>query len=325
MDISYKGIWGYAPLLITLANTREVLYVVNRPGNAPSHADAAAWIDKAIALVAPHSKRVCVRGDTDFALTAHFDRWAAQVDFVLGTDNIAALRSRAEALPAAAWRRLQRPAPYQTKTGCIRARRRNRKQEVVTERGYLNLQLNYEDVAEFTYRPGKCQRAYRVVVVRKNISRMKGQQALIDEIRYFFYFTTYPAATHTPDRIVELANQRCDQENIVGQLKSGINALHAPVDDLHSNWAYMLIAALAWNIKSWHAMMTHRKDDRTVFVRMEFKRFLDTIIRIPAMVVVRARAIVVRLVAYTINLDRFFSAWTTTERVRFAATASGFG
>jgi hypothetical protein len=36
MDISYKGIWGYAPLLITLANTREVLYVVNRPGNAPA-------------------------------------------------------------------------------------------------------------------------------------------------------------------------------------------------------------------------------------------------------------------------------------------------
>jgi hypothetical protein len=46
MDISYKGIWGYAPLLITLANTREVLYLVNRPGNAPSHLDAAAWIDK---------------------------------------------------------------------------------------------------------------------------------------------------------------------------------------------------------------------------------------------------------------------------------------
>jgi hypothetical protein len=79
MDISYKGIWGYAPLLITLANTREVLYLVNRPGNAPSHLDAATWIDKAIALVAPHAKRVCVRGDTDFALTAHFDRWARQV------------------------------------------------------------------------------------------------------------------------------------------------------------------------------------------------------------------------------------------------------
>jgi hypothetical protein len=256
MDISYKGIWGYAPLLITLANTREVLYLVNRPGNAPSHLDAAAWIDKAIALVAPYAKRVCVRGDTDFALTAHFDRWAEQADFVLGTDNIAALRTRAEALPATAWTRLHRPAPYQTKTGARRARRHNRKRQVIAERGFVNLRLDYEDVAEFTYRPGKCRRAYRVVVLRKNISRMRGEHALIDEVRYFFYFTTYPGDTHTPAQVVELANDRCDQENIVGQLKSGINALHAPVDDLHSNWAYMLIAALAWNIKSWHAMIT---------------------------------------------------------------------
>jgi hypothetical protein len=326
MDISYKPIWGYAPLLVTLANTREVLYLVNRPGNAPRHLDAATWIDKAIALVAPYAKRVCVRGDTDFALTANFDRWAETVDFVLGTDNIAALRTRAEALDASAWKRLQRPAPYETKTGSTRARRHNRKQEVIAERGFVNLKLNYEDVAEFTYRPGKCQRGYRVVVVRKNISRTKGEDVLIDEVRYFFYFTTYTADTHTPAQIIELANDRCDQENIVGQLKSGINALHAPVDDLHSNWAYMLIAALAWNIKSWHAMMMHRKQDRAAFIRMEFKRFLDTVIRIPAMVIVRARGIVVRLAAYTVSVDRFFSAWATTERIRFGLTTpSGFG
>ncbi|MQA76843.1 MAG: IS1380 family transposase, partial [Solirubrobacterales bacterium] len=167
-----------------------------------------------------YTPRVCVRGDTDFSLTANFDRWAEKTDFIFGMDNNATLRTHAEALDEQTWTRLERPAPYETKTGTTRARRHNRKKEVITDREFLNLELNYEDVTEFTYRPRKCQRSYRVVVVRKNISRAKGEIALIDEIRYFFYITTYTADTHTPAQIVELANQRCDQENIIGQLKS---------------------------------------------------------------------------------------------------------
>ena len=73
-----------------------------------------------------------------------------------------------------------------------------------------------------------------VLLLRKNISVQKGEKVLFDEIRYFFYLSN--RWDLSVEEIVSLANGRCDQENVIEQLKNGVNAMRMPVDDLVSNW-----------------------------------------------------------------------------------------
>ena len=181
-------------------------------------------------------RRVLVRGDTDFTQSKHLDRWDddGRVRFIFGVDCLGNLQTLADDLPLTAWRRLKRPARYEVKTQS-RARPRNVKEQIVHERGFKNIRLESEEVAEFDYRPTACTKAYRMVALRKNLRVREEQGQLFDDYRYFFYITNDREST--PAEIVFSANDRCHQENLHAQLKGGVRALYAPVDDLVSNGA----------------------------------------------------------------------------------------
>jgi hypothetical protein len=316
IGLSYDGEWGYHPLLISLANTGEPLYLVNRSGNCVSHEGAVPWIDRAIALVRPSFKKVCLRGDTDFALTGHFDRWSAEgVGFAFGVDAMPNLVKIAEGLEDKRWKVLKR-REKRPLSGQRRQRPRRFKEEIVVESGYRNIRLQGEHVAEFSYQPTKCKRSYRMIVLRKALSVEEGQMRLWDEVRYFFYITNRTDLSTA--EVVWFCHGRCNQENLIEQLKNGLKALRMPVDNLVSNWSYMVMASLAWTLKAWFALLVRGREHRDQLLAMEFRRFLHGLIRIPVQIITGGRRIIYRILGYTQWTHTFLATFDRVRRLQLA-------
>jgi hypothetical protein len=269
--------------------------------------------DRAIALCRQAGFRdIVLRGDTDFSLTAEFDRWDSDgVRFVFGYDARANLVDTATAAPADLYHDLVTRAERQAVTA-PRARPRNHKDDVVRQRGYKVLRQTHEDVYEFSYRPGKCNKDYLVVALRKNLSVERGEAVLFEEYRYFFYITN--DWTLTADEVIGEARQRCNQENLIGQLKGGVRALHAPVNTLNANWAYMTMASLAWTLKAWAALLLPinprwadlHNEQRGRLLTMEFRTFRHAFIDIPCQIVKGARTVRWRILAWNPSLGILF-------------------
>jgi hypothetical protein len=225
------------------------------------------------------------------------------------------LQQLAAALPEGVWKKLVRAQPPEPATG-PRQRPDNVKDRIVRARQFETLRLQHEEITDWDYRPAACAKDYRLIIVRKNISREKGELRLFDEIRYFFYLTNDRVST--PAQIVcgakYGANHRCDQENLLAQLYS-CRALHAPVDNLESNWAYMVMTALAWNLKAWAALSLPEtpgrwqgkyRAEKLWLLGLEFKTFVNVLIAIPCQLVRQARGLIFRVLAYNPHQATFF-------------------
>lgn len=301
MSITYQGSWGYHPLVVSLANSQEILAVVNRPGNHSSNTNAAAWMDYGIRWARDKAgfESVLLRGDTAFALTKNFDRWTNDgVHFVFGIQAHEQFLKRAQAIPEEAWS----PFDREGKTEPQRKHQANVRKRVVEEKGFKELVLETEHLTEWAYTPARVRShgTYRMIALRKTIKVLKGQARFEDEVRYFFYVTNLDSDTMSAEDVVRLANGRCNQENLIEQLKNGVGATRLPSISFLGNWAHMVIGALAWNLKAWLGLLIQKIFNDQLgeaIIRMEYRTFINRLILVPCQVLSQARRLVFRLLS----------------------------
>lgn len=292
-DFSYDGRWSYHPLLITLGGTGECLRLVNRPGNVRSSNGAAEALREVLPRVQRHFKNALVRGDTDFDRSDVYQAvLEAGAYFAIGGRMNAKRFSLIARIPEEAWKPFVPRAHRDKDPNASRRQGRmpNCRRERARARKFRNLETTDQWITEIAYQPSGLGTPCRMIVRRIRIEETDGQGALFTYFRYRLVLTSLPRS-YKPRAVIDLAYQRCDQENVIAELGEGISGWRMPVAEFVGNSAWLEIARLAWNLGKWIAQLTLPAE----VVRWEWKRFRRHFVYLAAKVVRIGRQTVVRL------------------------------
>jgi hypothetical protein len=288
-DFTYKGSFGYHPLVISLAGTLECLRLINRSGNEGSATGSESHLRVLFPMLGRRFQQVIVRGDSAFAKQPIFDACEeAGHHFAVVSPQQSNFPGLFEALPSEQWKPYRQREEKAKRPGTRRRRGRNCRRERALSRNKRNLQLQKQWIAEIPYRPDRSDRPYRLIARYQEIEEHE-QGHLFMLTRFRFVLSNLPPSV-SAEEVMDLTYQRCDQENLIEQLQSGVAALQMPTGGLVSNGAFMTCARLAHNLKPWLAQLALPLET----MRWEWKRFRRSFVYCAARVVRTARQVHVR-------------------------------
>lgn len=297
-DFSRDGRWSFNVLVASLRGTGECLAVRLRSGNTRSSEDAAELLHELLPRLLRHFDEVLVAGDSDFDRRDIRQACALPgVYFAFVGRETTNRPGMAENIPS--WRPFrtrtarQRARARQRKGYRSRARKANRRKQRAWQRGYRDKKLVTQLVGETTFTPPGDQKPLRLIVRKQLIDTSdKNQGRLFLEYRYRYVVTNLPRSWSVED-VIDETYMRCDQENVIEQLGSGLPMWRMPVKEFMGNQAWLEIARLAWNLRSWIAQLALPEET----VRWEWKRFRKAFVHVAAQVIKRSRQVWMRFAA----------------------------
>ena len=272
-DFAHDRTWCYNVLYATLAETGDVLYQDLREGNTYTSAGTTGALPATIERVSEHFRQVRLRADSGFYDQEIVKICAErEVEFFIVAKQYRNLLKAVHAVAEDAWKSFE---PKQMnkggRTGKKRKRQENHKRKITVERKPDTWFKGKPQVASITFRPASWKKAYRFVIKRTPILDKDDRQLyLADGLRRYSYYIVVTNSKDSDTAVLRTAQGRGNQENLIKDFKHGLGLSHVPTGVLAANQAYFLIAALAWNLKTWMLNLLRLGDGAV----MRCKRFL---------------------------------------------------
>jgi hypothetical protein len=273
-DYSYNNKWGYNALYMSIAETGDMVYQELRSGNTYSSEGVKEKLPGIIERLKGYFGEVRFRGDSAF-----YDKEIVKVcdergvEFFIVADQTGKLFGRVMEIEEGEWKPF-----HEGKTGgkggrkkVQRRKKRKDHKEAVALRRELTLKVKGKaEIASFEYQPIGWERAYRFVVKRTEIIDKTHQLYLDDKLCKYAYYIIATNSKKSNAHVMRVGQKRANQENLIKDFKDGLGLSHVPTGFFNANKVYFLVAALAWNIKTWMLNLLKIGDGAV----LRFKRFL---------------------------------------------------